>query len=86
MTREELLAKVSDIISDYYDEDDAGRWRKCAEQVMSILPDSAQPSVSPVTAEASTALRPYGTPASPITPGITWEDHLAAEADDAQTH
>lgn len=35
---------------------------------------------------APTALRPYGTPVAPITPGVTWEDHLAAEADDAQAH
>lgn len=28
---------IANIISDYYDEDAAGRWRKCAEHVVSAL-------------------------------------------------
>lgn len=29
--------KIADIISDYYDEDDEGRWRKCAEHIASTV-------------------------------------------------
>lgn len=44
-------------------------------------------STSPAPAEdVRTALHPYGKPVAPITPGTTWEDHLAAEVDDAKAH
>jgi hypothetical protein len=32
--------KIANVISDYYDEDAEGRWRKCAEHVASMLSSS----------------------------------------------
>jgi hypothetical protein len=36
-----MVDKIANIVSDYYDEDAAGRWRKCAQHIADSLTDEA---------------------------------------------
>jgi hypothetical protein len=50
-----LVDKIANIVSDYYDEDDAGRWLKCARHIADSLTDEA--ATPPHSAGIEQALR-----------------------------
>jgi hypothetical protein len=68
-----MVDKIANIVSDYYDEDAAGRWRKCAQHIADSLTDeAATPGITGHQYRRARYEEPAATPTEPLRDALGW--------------